>query len=371
MTWITIYYKVLASQQFGALPLYSAIDLTTCLLHDVEQALNQELTVLLLTLDMKKAFDKVLPGRLVYRLCVQGWPDNLVCWIAFFITGCSVQIQLDDKLGSVIEILCSLSQGLLVSLILFMFYLSPLFRLGRPKARFGYVDDAVILAISPSLETNCQSLSKSLQEALDWGSAEGITFMPDKYELIHFTRRMTDQDPSCTPLVSAGQVIVFENITRPYLRWLGVLFDKKLSFKYHVKNLASKALTTANALRSLGNTVQGVNPYLMRQAVIACVLRKVYFGAETWWPGYSRPGPRTGSIPNQVQGHLDQIARVILAGARAVLPVYRTTPTPVLYRESGLLPAKIKLDYTATIATARLRRLDPYHPLRRRAERIV
>jgi hypothetical protein len=67
-----------------------------------------------------------------------------------------------------------------------MLYLSPLFRLGRPKARFGYADDAVILAISPSLETNCQSLLKSLQEALDWDSVENITFTLDKYELIHF-----------------------------------------------------------------------------------------------------------------------------------------------------------------------------------------
>jgi hypothetical protein len=43
----------------------------------------------------------------------------------------------------------------------------------------------------------------------------------------------------------------------------------------------------------------------MQQAVTACALRKVYFGAETWWPGRARPGPRTGSILNQVQGHLD------------------------------------------------------------------
>jgi hypothetical protein len=43
----------------------------------------------------------------------------------------------------------------------------------------------------------------------------------------------------------------------------------------------------------------------------------------------------------------------------------------MFYQESGLLLAEIKLDYTATITTARLRCLDPYHPLRRRAERIV
>jgi ribonuclease HI len=371
MAWIAIHYKVTASQQFGALPLRSAVDLTTCLLHDTEQALNQGLTASLLTLDVKGAFDGVLPGRLIHRLRLQGWPANLISWIASFITGRSVQIRLDGELGPIIEILCGLPQGSPVSPILFMLYLSPLFRLGRPKTRFGYADDAAFLAISPTLVENCQSLSSFLQEALDWGLTEGITFASDKYELIHFSRRRADQDSRHTPSISAGPITVSENTTRPYLRWLGVLFDKKLTFKYHVKEMSSKALTVANALRSLGNTLRGVNPHLMRQAIVACVLRKVYFGAETWWPGYSRPGPHTGSILNQVQGHLDQIARVILAGARAVLPVYRTTPIPILYRESGLLSAEIELDHIATMATVRLRRLDPYHPLRRRAERIA
>jgi hypothetical protein len=241
--------------------------------------------------------------------------------------------------GPVIEILCGLSQDLLVSPILFLLYISPLFRLGRPKARFGYADDAAILAISLSLEINCQSLLESLQEILNWGSTEGITFAPDKYELIHFTRRIADQDPSCTLSVSAGQITISENTTRPYLRWLGFLFDKKLSFKYHVKDLASKALTIANALR------------------------KVYFGAETWWPGRARPGPRIGSISNQVQGHLDQITKAILAGVRVILPVYRTTSIPVLHQESGFSPAEVELDYIAASATVCLRRLDPYHPL--------
>jgi hypothetical protein len=157
---------------------------------------------------------------------------------------------------------------------------------------------------------------------------KGITFTSDKYKLIYFSRHRADQDPRHTPSVLAGLVTVSKNIVCPYLRWLGV--DKKPSFKYHVKNMASKALIIANALRCLGNTVYGVNPYLIRQAIVACVLRKVYFGAETWWPGYSRPGPRTGLILSQVQGHLDQIIRVILAGVRVVLPIYHTTPTPTL-----------------------------------------
>jgi ribonuclease HI len=371
MAWIAIHYKVLASQQFGALPLRSAIDLTTCLLHDVEQALSQRLTASLLTFDVKGAFDGVLPGRLVHRLRSQGWPDNLAHWVASFVTGRVVQIRIDGEIGPITGILCGLPQGSPVSPILFMLYLAPLFRLGSPKTRFGYADDAAILAISLSLEANCQSLSTSLQEALVWGTKEGITFAPDKYELIHFSRRKDDQDPSRTPSVVAGPVTVSENTKRPYLRWLGVLFDKRLSFKYHVGEATSKALKVANALRGLGNTVRGIKPYLMRQAVTACVLPKAYFGAETWWPGRSRPGPRAGSISNQVQGQLDKIAKVIQTGARAILPVYCTTPLPALYRESGLLPAEVELDYIAASAAIRVRRLDPYHPLRKRTAKIV
>jgi hypothetical protein len=68
-----------------------------------------------------------------------------------------------------------------------MLYLAPLFWLGSPKARFGYADDGAFLATSPSLETNTQSLSESLQDALNWGRAQGITFAADKYKLIHFS----------------------------------------------------------------------------------------------------------------------------------------------------------------------------------------
>jgi ribonuclease HI len=407
MAWIAVTYRVLADQQFGALPLRSAVNLTTCLTHDVEVALNRRLTASLLTLDVKGAFDTVLPGRLVRRLREQGWPTNLVHWVASFATDRSVYIRLDGVVGPRIDIQCGLPQGSPVSPILFMLYLAPLFKLGQPSTRFGYADDVALLAVSPSLETNSQALSAALQEALDWGSSEGITFEPAKSELIHFSRHKLDQDPSTTPTVSAGPITVSENRDRPYLRWLGVLFDKRLTFKWHATESAAKAQRVAQALKSLGNTVRGVSPHLLRQAVTACVLRRAYFAAETWWPGRTRTaktntrtlrpvepsgvpaerlatfvasvGPPTRpvgppparSVSNQVDGHLNTLQKVVLAGARAVLPVFCTTPTAALYRESGLLPPEIELNQLALMDTVRIRRLDPDHPLRLRAEEVL
>ena len=86
MAWIAVTQKVLTCQQFGAVPHHSAVDLTTCLTHDVETALNSKLKATMLTLDVKGAFNGVLPGRLVRRLREQGWPDNLAKWVGSFST---------------------------------------------------------------------------------------------------------------------------------------------------------------------------------------------------------------------------------------------------------------------------------------------
>ncbi|KAI0998719.1 hypothetical protein K3495_g9474 [Podosphaera aphanis] len=69
MSWIAIGFKVLATQQFGALLLRFSVDLT----RDVEAALADGLTASVATLDIKGAFNTVLPGRLVKRLREQGW----------------------------------------------------------------------------------------------------------------------------------------------------------------------------------------------------------------------------------------------------------------------------------------------------------
>lgn len=77
MSWLAIQHEILVRQQFGALPKRSSVDLTTCLTHDVETALTRNETATVATLDIKGAFDAVLPGWLVRRLREQGWPAHL------------------------------------------------------------------------------------------------------------------------------------------------------------------------------------------------------------------------------------------------------------------------------------------------------
>ena len=108
--------------------------------------------------------------------------------------------------------------------------------------------------------------------------------------------------------------------------------------------------------------MRGVPPIFLQWAIAACVLKKCYFAAETWWPGRVRI-VRNRRISNQVEAHLRLLEKTVLTSARAILPVYRTTQTAVLYKETHLKPPEIELNLVTQMFAARTFHLDPGHPL--------
>lgn len=165
MAWVAITHKVLHPQQFGALPSRSATDLATCLIHDVEDAWAQGHRASMLTLDIKGAFDAVLPGRLIQRLWDQGWPPKVVHWVASFIANRSACVRLGDFTSHDSRVAAGLPQGSPISPILFMLFIEPLFKCGplaARRGRFGYADDICQLVASPSLAENIEILANWL-----------------------------------------------------------------------------------------------------------------------------------------------------------------------------------------------------------------
>jgi ribonuclease HI len=109
----------------------------------------------------------------------------------------------------------------------------------------------------------------------------------------------------------------------------------------------------------LGGCKKGAPPDTLRTAVLACVIPTMAYAAETWW------------LPPGGQGHrfttavaaMDRACRIAL---RAALPVYRTTPAPLLHHAAGIPPMECHLDNRSRMAAVRFARLDTGHPLRAR-----
>ncbi|KAJ3498163.1 hypothetical protein NLG97_g1340 [Lecanicillium saksenae] len=193
---------------------------------------------------------------------------------------------------------------------------------------------------------------------LTWGNDNGVSFAPDKTEVMHFSRQRLTSLPS----VQHGTV---EKYPDAAMRWLGIWLDRSLSFKPHVEKWAAKAQAVANHLRRLTNTQHGPAPSAVRTAVLACVEPVLLYGAEIWYPGKTRPrwSKPERVVPTKTQHLLRRMTKPLNYAMKAILPVWKTTPTPILHRESGIPPVTLLLEARQLRFAARLKALDKSHPL--------
>ncbi|CAJ2500796.1 Uu.00g036490.m01.CDS01 [Anthostomella pinea] len=84
--------------------------------------------------------------------------------------------------------------------------------------------------------------------------------------------------------------------------------------------------------------------------------------AEVWGAGdYKRAGNgQARDVSTRQNGHSDDLERVLTEAIRVILPVWRTIPKKVLFKESGLqtILSKIRMRFSL-----RIRAMDNMHPL--------
>ncbi|KAK4443674.1 hypothetical protein QBC34DRAFT_416558 [Podospora aff. communis PSN243] len=89
------------------------------------------------------------------------------------------------------------------------------------------------------------------------------------------------------------------------------------------------------------------------------------YASEAWWNGTER---QSFFLPNKVVGtghtrKVDDLNRCLLQAIRGALPVWRTTPTPILHRESGIPHTTTLLEAARLRYTRRIHLLDDKHPI--------
>ena len=108
-----------------------------------------------------------------------------------------------------------------------------------------YVDDFGICYRSKNMRTIERHLQQSINRIEDWATNNGFKFFNSKTQCVHFCKlRRIHNDPS---LYLYGSPI-------PVVKFLGVIFDRKLSFIPHIPYIKAKCLKALNLLKVLTNT---------------------------------------------------------------------------------------------------------------------
>lgn len=278
------------------------------------------------------------------HLRLQGWDEGLTSWIRDWLSGRSVSVQVEDATATA-KIRGGLPQGSPLSPILFLLYAAK--TVSSQDNSFCYADDLGLLFIGDSLEETSQQLVEVYKTITLSGAASGLPFSLEKTEIQHFSKQRKLSAPTVT-LPEVGEIK-----PSPYTRWLGVLLDSKLTFRPHTNWVFSRGKRLALHLRKLSNTQRGCPVASMRATVLQCVLPTALYGAEVFYTGRGQ------------KGLIDSLRSLLRLAALAILPAYRTTPTPALLREADLPYPEALLDGVLQRAAVRYASLDAKHPIAR------
>ena len=178
-------------------------------------------------------------------------------------------------------------------------------------------------------------LQRCLNKIETWATENGFKFSKTKTQCVHFCQlRGLHPDPVLN--IYGSPIPVVEEA-----RFLGLLFDKKLSFIPHIKALKAKCLKALDVLKVLSNTNWGGDRSVLLNLYRSLVRSKLDYGSIVY-----------GSARKSYLKCLDTIHH---QGLRLALGAFRTSPVESLYAESNepslyTRREKLSLQYTTKLA---------------------
>jgi hypothetical protein len=312
---------------------YSALELLTEQVHTIWNSGKHVAS--LLSLDISGAFDTVSPLRLLDVLRKKGIPAWATRWIGSFLHERKTTLVFNGSESESYRILGGAPQGSPLSPILFLLYNSELVELcsGPRTSAIGFMDDINILTYSKSTERNCLELETVHSRCLAWAKRFGMKFAPQKYELIHFTRRRTAFNLAAT--IRLGETIQHP---KQEVRILGVWIDPKLKWAAHIRQVLGKAPSYQRAIDTTAASTWGACFRAARQVYCSVFRAGITYGAPIW---------HTPSSNGKAKGLAHKLIGVQNKAIRRVAGTYKATRTERVETECLVPPINLYLDNVA------------------------
>jgi hypothetical protein len=216
----------------------------------------------------------------------------VLSWVKSFPANRTTALSLDGHTDLQCPINTGILQGSLALPILFLLYLCPLFdtlKTAHPMLwALSYIDDVAWVNHGRTRKDNTYALEKATQTAFKWADKNAITFNDSKSEMLPFHHTHQDTTPNAINITLPNGTIMKPGIQGckiDIIRWIGILFDRKLRFTHHINAKLISVSRSFNALCSLVKHKTGLSPSVTRSLYYMYIQSRSDFGTEIWWMG--------------------------------------------------------------------------------------
>ncbi|KAL1447787.1 hypothetical protein WDU94_010908 [Cyamophila willieti] len=274
-------WNVLPTFQFGFREGHSTIYQMMRFSEFVNTKFEERAEVLAVFLDLQAAFDKVWHAGLIYKIKKLNFPAYIVDIIRSFLCDRTFAVKIDDCFSSVRPIKASVPQGSVLGPFLFNIYTADMLQnqIFNINDFIGtFADDTVIACSSLSLVSSQARLQSLVDEVAHWCSSWGIIINTQKTVCKKFSLKT---EKPVRPITINGTSIPW---TADSIKWLGVWFDKRLTWGDHIKKKIIQAHLRLQLLFPILNKKSRMNmktSLLIYKTILKPVIT---YAAPVWIP---------------------------------------------------------------------------------------
>jgi hypothetical protein len=341
----------LCEQQAGFRPFRSIEDQLLRLYQDVSDGFERRERTVLATFDYAKAYDRVWKVGLLKKLTLLGLGNATVRWIRSWLEQRRAWVTVGQVDGERRLFREGLPQGAVLSPLLFLVYINDVVVNMPERVRVSiFADDLAVWARAKSVEEAADSVQVAASQIERWSERWLMQLSPSKCEVGVFSMDAADATAQPEIWVGGARLKVVAHPT-----FLGVTFDRRLTFQEHASRVIEKARKRVRMLRAVSGTDWGFSRELLRATYTAMMRSLLEYEAPAWAPWLSE------TMWQKLEVVQNEAARVI-AGATS------TSQTEAVLEEAGLPGLSRRGEVLGSIAYEKSRRMKDSNPGRLIAE---
>ena len=240
--------------QFGFRKNRSSLDPLLRLSNQIQQGFAKQCQTIGVFFDLEKAYDTTWRLGILKELSKMGIGGKMIRFIHSFLSDRYIKVRVGNTISEPFLQEEGVPQGSVLSVTLFSIAINGILETVTPPVKCSlFVDDLAIYCTGYDASSTCQYLQRSINSITKWADDRGFRFSSTKTVAVRFTRcRRIEQVP---PLTLKGNTIPYENEAK----FLGMIFDHKLTWGSHIDSLKLKVKSSLNILKVISGSSWGAD----------------------------------------------------------------------------------------------------------------
>ena len=255
-------HELLYKHQFGFQKDHSAYMALMVLVDKLTKSLENGDHVVGVYLDFSKAFDTVNHRILLKKLEHYGIRGPALLWFESYLSGRKQFVTYDNVSSSHSYITCGVPQGSILGPLLFLIYINDLNYVCKDAMSIFFADDSNLFINGKDATKIESDLNEILNNISEWLKINKLSLNVKKTHFMIFSKARVKP--------SVNLKIDNENLSEvEKTKFLGVMIDNKLTWKYHVNYIAGKIA------RGIGILIKA-RAYLKKETMITLYYSFIY-----------------------------------------------------------------------------------------------